>query len=101
MHVCIQLHYDVLLQLIANNCLPANYKRDLMSNELFVTPNVADILPPMITNTTDLILTDAISSELKCIRHMTLLNAPNKMCTERYGTKMKNSNCWSASPAPG
>ena len=94
-------YIDVSLQLIENNCLPENYKRDLMSNNLLLTPNVDDILPPMTTHSTDLTLTHAISNELKCIKHVTLLNVPDKMCIERYDTKRNNNHCWSASSATG
>lgn len=90
------LHLD-LLQLIANKCIPANYKRDLMSNNLLLSPNIGDSLPPLVTEPINLTLEDAISNELKCVEHITLLNAPNIMCTERYGTEKSNSQCWSAS----
>ena len=90
------------LQLITNNCLPADYKRDLTSNNLHLSPNVEDVLPPMTNDEIDLTLSDAITNEFKCLKHVALLNAPSKMCTERYGTAMKNHKCWSASPTgPG
>ena len=71
-----------------------------MSNNLLLTPNVDDILPPLVTHSTDLHLASAISNELKCIKHITLLNIPNSMCIERYDTK-GNNNCWSASSVTG
>ena len=72
-----------------------------MSNTLFLTPNVDEVLPPMTTHSTDLTLTHVISNELKCMKHITLLNVPDKMCIERYDTKRNNSHCWSASSATG
>jgi len=84
--------------LITNNCLRADDKRDLVSNEFYLIPNAENVLPPLAINA-DLTLTEAINNELKCIEAITLLNAPNTICTERYGTGMNNSYCWPASSA--
>lgn len=101
---CVFYTFDMLLyilQLIASQCLKADYKRDLVSNNLLLTPNVDNLLPPIETQTIDLTLADAITDEFKCVQHTTLLDVPNKMCTERYRTAMKNKGCWSASPTTG
>ena len=84
---------------MSNNLrLSPDYRRGLMSNNLHLSPNVDDALPPMTNDEIDVILSDAINNEFKCLKYITLLNAPYKMCTERYFTSMKNHNCWAASP---